>query len=555
MLSVPVILEVPPALGSHGPALTRRVGDAVQELLPVLGLPGQAATSLEVNESARVPFQLRVHGRLCRWPDDAVPLWSAAFQGRLPSSEETVNATQEWLQSLTPESAGEFVAFAVIELLKLQPAVLVSEEMLSTYRAELVPLWAEVPAGEKLNPWLIQAVEHRLSLADKSRVAGALRNAAQSKADRAGIGEALLAELSADAVEIRMAPDLLRTLTDTEATQVTDFSLVREGLFYELGLDFPRLQFVADPKLKPGSFAFGINALTTAPHRCLEPTQLLANEAPDRLQLFGITATTSLQHPMTHRLAAVVEASEAAVATDIGVTTWSALGYLALWLSVELRRHAAILLRRETVAQALKLLSRTHPALAELAAERFTTTCICQVLRELLAEEVCVRGLPQILEAMMGCDYVLADEATLILFDERLGLDDEPRGEWPDAPATLAASVRRALRRPLSHQYTRGQSSLPVYLLAPDLESRLAAHGRGDSPLTETEISRLLATVEDEIPPPRGSDSRVILTTTAARRPMRQILAVTRPWLPVVAYQELSPELNLQPLARISLPD
>ncbi len=118
--------------------------------------------------------------------------------------------------------------------------------------------------------------------------------------------------------------------------------------------------------------------------------------------------------------------------------------------------------------------------------------------------------------------------------------------------------VRAALRRFVTHKYDRGQSVLAVYLLEPAFENRVLdhlAHASGDSaskPLTGGEIDGLNAGVRAELgDPPAEKALAPILTLGALRLTVRELLAGAFPHLPVVAYEELAPEVSLQPLGRI----
>jgi type III secretion protein V len=224
-------------------------------------------------------------------------------------------------------------------------------------------------------------------------------------------------------------------------------------------------------------------------------------------------------------------------------------------MSCELRQHAAALLLRVAVERAFESLAQALPSLIAIARTRISVSQLARVMRELLAEEVSVRNLPRIIETILDCDYILADEARQIVFDERLAFLDEPPSDWKNDPVPLAASIRRAFKRYLSHKYTRGQSTMITCLLDPKMEEQLAAHASGTSPLNDTDLERIIAAARSEIEPLLASSQPTVLTSTEARRPFRKLIGPIFPWLPVVAFQELSPEMNIQPVARITVVD
>jgi type III secretion protein V len=111
--------------------------------------------------------------------------------------------------------------------------------------------------------------------------------------------------------------------------------------------------------------------------------------------------------------------------------------------------------------------------------------------------------------------------------------------------------VRTAMQRALSYKHTRGAGTLQVYLLNRTIERRLAS--AETSPWSEAERANLLSALHQEIDRLRNPGlPPAILTTMTVRRRLRQLIASEFPALPVLSYQELVSELNIQPVANIS---
>ena len=123
----------------------------------------------------------------------------------------------------------------------------------------------------------------------------------------------------------------------------------------------------------------------------------------------------------------------------------------------------------------------------------------------------------------------------------------------------LTEYVRAALKRYISHKYTRGQNTLIVYLLDPQIEETVRSsiqHTSSGSYLAlEPEITQeILSAVRTEVGSlPPTAQNPVILTTMEIRRYFRKLVELEFPHLAVLSYQELSPDMNIQPIARISL--
>jgi hypothetical protein len=115
--------------------------------------------------------------------------------------------------------------------------------------------------------------------------------------------------------------------------------------------------------------------------------------------------------------------------------------------------------------------------------------------------------------------------------------------------ADYVARVRIALKRYISHKYSRGTGTLEVFLLDSAVEERL---GQPEA-LTAEESAELLKGVREEVGRVSPtSQNPVILTTLEVRSRLRKAIYHEFPGLVVVNYQELSADMNIKPLARIS---
>ena len=332
------------------------------------------------------------------------------------------------------------------------------------------------------------------------------------------------------------------------------FSLMHDGLFYELGMTLPDVQFATDRNLQSHSFRFRLNGVEYAPVFGLEPEEFLVNDTADRLSILQIQARDTV-NPVNGSQCAVVRGQQQAnICKQAGLTTWGPRGFLVLHLSAEIRRAAARFQTEEVTQYNLDSLAGAFPDLVRFALERYSLSKIALLLRELLDEEISIRDLRSILESLLSVNGTTdVDLNRFIVFLAN------PDGLCPAATrkvselatSQLADFVRSSLKRYISYKYTRGGNTLVVYLVDPAIERRITAiHER---PLTEAEREKLLAAIADEVGSlaPTAATS-VLLTTFDVRRVLRKIIERDFPRLAVVSYQELSPDLNIQPIARIS---
>jgi type III secretion protein V len=299
-------------------------------------------------------------------------------------------------------------------------------------------------------------------------------------------------------------------------------------------------------ELRPRSFAVRIHHLLTLPRVGLDPAICLVDDEADALELRGIEATAALQ-PANRRAAALVGKQHAADLEAAGNSTWDAFDYIVLCIAADLREHAWRVIDVEFVNETLRLVSTVFPATVQAARGRITERQLTRVLRGLLAEQVSIRNVRQILEILLDYDVIVIDPSRYIIFDDRIPVAALPDDGVPADAARLVAFVRTGMKRFISHKYTRGQSTLQVFLVAPDLERAIA---RGT--LSSLQHMRMLEDIRERLKSAAG-DALALLTSVEVREPLRALTRADFPRLPVLAYQELSPDMNIQPLARITI--
>jgi type III secretion protein V len=103
----------------------------------------------------------------------------------------------------------------------------------------------------------------------------------------------------------------------------------------------------------------------------------------------------------------------------------------------------------------------------------------------------------------------------------------------------------------MAHRFLKGGTTLLVHQLDSDLEARIAESEQHLlSPEEQRRLLRSVSKAVGESPP--GGPPAVILTSADARRKFRQLIAKEFPSLGVLSYQELSPDVNIQPLGKLA---
>ena len=309
---------------------------------------------------------------------------------------------------------------------------------------------------------------------------------------------------------------------------------MRDGLFVELGVRFPGVRARGNPNLPPGSYQIQINEVPVVTGQATLG-HVLVNDTVDRLKLMNVQGFEAL-NPSTRQPAAWVPEQHKEMLESAGLTTWDVSGYIILHLAAVLRRHAREFVGVQETQAMLDQLEKAFPAIVkEVVPKVVNILKLTDILGRLVEEEISIRDLRGVLQALAEQGQVEADNVM------------------------LTEHVRASLKRYVSNKYSRGTNTLVVYLLDPQIEdavrSSIKRTSAGTHLALEPDIAQeIVQAVKNEcghLPP--TAQRPVILTSMDIRRYVRKLLEYEfNPPFSVVSYQELSPELNIQPVARIS---
>jgi type III secretion protein V len=316
---------------------------------------------------------------------------------------------------------------------------------------------------------------------------------------------------------------------------------------------------VGAPQVMPEEMRVTVGDLRGAPITLVPDGRILVNDTEARLRSMNIDGRPANIHalaainPATGQPGAHVSAEHKEMLEAAGLTTWDELGMVVLATAAELRSQAHALLSLDALVHLLGVLGEIYPKLADLARARIGERRLAEVLRLLLRENVGVKNLPFIIETL----FVMPPVATPI--DDRLVIFASllrpavAGNPMPDEGVLveMAETVRGALKYQLSQQHARGTSTLVCYLLDPKIDALLRTPG----PLAATDEQRILTAINDSLDLehlPATAQMPVFLVTSPIRARLRRIIEPWLPHAPVISFQELAPELNVQPVARIS---
>lgn len=332
-----------------------------------------------------------------------------------------------------------------------------------------------------------------------------------------------------------------------------EYQAMQDGLFSEIGLVLPNLTIETTDRLEGNEFQFRINDLRQPPMSGLSREEVLVNDTVESLAQRNIVGDPAF-NPLNGLECAIVRGVEAAnTCAQANIKVWGPAGFIVLCLAREVRSHAGSLLRLDLLEFLMRELERDYPVLVKVALARYDVKEIASTLRELLDEEISIRDMRAILEGLLTIDGATTKDLSdkIVFFPYTLSLCqlNAATQDTTLKPKDYANQVRTFLKRYISHKYVRGQSTLSVYLIDPEVEERL--NKCEAEPLTSEEHSKLIRGVLNEVNN-SPTATAVILTTIETRRLLRKLLEKEFPWLAVLSFQELSENLNIQPLGRVS---
>jgi type III secretion protein V len=208
---------------------------------------------------------------------------------------------------------------------------------------------------------------------------------------------------------------------------------------------------------------------------------------------------------------------------------------MILHLSKFYRQYASDFIGIQEVRAILEFVEKSFPDLIKEVTRLVPLQKLTEILRRLVQEQVSIKDLRTILEALS--EWAQTEKDTVLLTEY----------------------VRSSLKRYISYKYSLGQSVLSVYLLDPEIEDMIRGAIKQTSAgsylaLDPDSVQLILHSMRSTIvPSPPGAQPPVLLTAIDVRRFARKLIEGEFPEMPVISYQEVVPEIRIQPLGRVQL--
>ena len=328
-----------------------------------------------------------------------------------------------------------------------------------------------------------------------------------------------------------IAPDIGESM-DYDSLN-SELSGLRRALYFDLGVPFPGINIRPNPSLPSLGYVLNLNEIPMARGK-LEKGMVIVREKKVNLDLLGVSYREGEPFLPDVDPLWVAEADMARL-EQAGISCMPHARILAYHLSLLLSRHASSFLGMQESKYLLDRMEERAPDLVREVTRLLPVQRIAEIFQRLVQEQISIRDLRSILEALI---------------------------EWSPKEkdvVMLTEYVRSALKRQISYMYSRGQNMLPAILMDPSLEETIRKAIRQTSAgaflsLDPNTSQRIVQAVGEAAGKYKGSTQKpVLMASMDIRRYVRRLIESKYYELPVMAYQEVTPEISVQPVSRIRI--
>ena len=308
---------------------------------------------------------------------------------------------------------------------------------------------------------------------------------------------------------------------------------IRRALYFDLGVPFPGIQLRFNEGLPPESYNILLSEVPVSQGR-LRPGYLLVRESVANLSALQIAYEEDRKF-LPHIPTLWVDGALREPLSRAGIPFMDPSQVLTYHLAFVLKKYSADFIGIQETRFLLSAMEGRFPDLVKESTRVLPIQKIAEILQRLVSEDISVRNLRAILESLIEW------------------------GQKEKDSVLLTEYVRSTLKRHISYKYSSGQNILPAYLLAPSIEDTVRGAVRQTSAgsylsLDPAVSKRLVENIKKTVGDIGGNAQRpVLLTSMDIRRYLRKMIEQDLYDLPVLSYQELTQEINIQPLARIDL--
>ncbi|MGB2992486.1 MAG: flagellar biosynthesis protein FlhA [Paenisporosarcina sp.] len=345
--------------------------------------------------------------------------------------------------------------------------------------------------------------------------------------------ESVIDLLHVDAIEFEFGYGLIPIADKNQGGDLLDrVIMIRRQCAIELGIVVPVIRIRDNIQLQPNEYVIKIKGNRVASGKIMLDHYLAMSPGIDDDSIEGIqTIEPAFGMPALWVNEEMKEEAELA-----GYAIVDPPSVVSTHLTEVIKRHAHELIGRQEVKSLVENVRETSPAvIEELIPQMMAIGDVQKVLMKLLKEKVSIRNLLVILETLADYSSQTKD------------------------PDLLTEYVRQALSRQITLQYTIQHEPLQVITAGASLEKKFAESvhrsEQGSYLSIDPETSQtIFQKIQEQASQLQQSGIQpILLTSPAIRMYMRQFIERFAPDLPVLSYNELEPEIEIQSVGVINI--
>jgi len=359
----------------------------------------------------------------------------------------------------------------------------------------------------------------------------------KTKTAETAAGENLASLLKIDELTLEIGFQLIPLVDEKQGGQMLNrVRALRRHLATELGFIVPSVHITDNLRLKPREYVVSLRGVEIARWQTEQNCLLAVNADPKARPLPGVET----REPAFGVNARWIQPGLEEQALAAGYSVVDQTTVIGTHLGELIRRHAHELLGRQEVKRLLDSTNETHPKLVEeLVPKLMSLGEVQRVLQQLLREQVSIRDLGTILEALVEA----AQQSKNLVH--------------------LVEAVRQALGRGLVHSLLDSDGGLKVLMLDQRIENELVGtfdpqganlllgDGARSGGMPADFLRRLVDSVKRLTGASPGSALPVLLCPSPARYHVRRWLEPFLPKVTVLSPVEIPPEIRVKSIGTV----
>ncbi|MGC8716761.1 MAG: flagellar biosynthesis protein FlhA [bacterium] len=342
--------------------------------------------------------------------------------------------------------------------------------------------------------------------------------------------ESVMPLVTVDPMELEIGYGLIPLADKSQGGDLFErITMVRRQIAQELGIIVPPIRIRDNIQLRPNSYIIKIRGVEVAKGEIIPGYVMVIN--PEGLKVEGIDT----KEPIFGLPSRWIPIEARNLAEGKGYTVIEGSSVIATHLTEVIKQYGDELLTRQDVQRLIDVIREDYPAVADDALSQLSLGEIQRLLQALLRERVPLRDLVTILE--------IASDTARVTKDLEI----------------ILQRVREGLGRIISREWATSGEVLPVILIDPKTEEKLASNlfktDQGtvlslDPESWQNLINKTSILIEEST---KKRFQPVIVTSSQLRLPLKRLLERFFPQISILAYNEIDRTLRLENIGVITL--